>query len=120
MDFVSQLYNLSSIEAAKMITQDFCLAYELDKPLDHKQRAEIRQRQERRKLVIAWRDGVNVLFRMSYTMRDAISRVSMSDNVGGDVIEILATLTCLIDTLETGQRGKILNVLNGGDPNRWI
>lgn len=120
VDFVTQLYNLSPIEAAGMIAKDFDLVgVDADKPLTTQQRAEIRKRQRKRKLEAAWKDGVNVLFRMAYAMRDAILAVVAPGNVGCDVLELLATLACLIDVLETGNRDNILNLLNGGDPNRW-
>ena len=119
VDFVTQLYNLSPLEAAGLIAKDFGLVVaDVDKPLTAQQRTEIRQRRDKRWLEAAWKDGVNVLFRMAYTMRDAILRVIIPSNVGCDVIEILVSLVYLINALETGDRDKILNVLGGA--TIWI
>ena len=114
VDFVGRLYNLPAIDAAKQVARDFGLLVDVDKPLTTPQRKEIRRRQDRRRLEAVWRDGVNVLFRMAYVMRDAILSVIIPSNVGCDVIEMLVSVACLINTLETGDRDKILNVLNGG------
>ena len=114
VDFITRLYNLSPVEAAMLIAKDFGLVVDVDKPLTTQQRLEIRRRQDKRWLEAAWKDGVNVLFRMAYTMRDAILRVIIPSNVGSDVIEILVSLVYLINALETGDRDKILNALNGG------
>lgn len=114
VDFVTQLYNLTPLEAARLIAKDFGLVVDMDKPLTAQQRAEIQQRQDRRRLETVWRDGVNVLSRMSYVMRDAILSVTIPSNAGCDVIEMLVSLVYLINALEAGDRDKILNVLNGG------
>jgi len=114
VDFVTRLYNLSLLEAARMIAADFGLSVDEGKPLTSKQRAEIRQRQDKRILEVAWKDGVNVLYRMAYTSRDALLRVVIPDNIEGEVIAVLVSLVSLINALETGDRGKILTLLNGG------
>ncbi|CAA7602462.1 Zinc finger, CHC2-type [Acididesulfobacillus acetoxydans] len=114
VDFVAKLYGLTALEAARLIASDFGLAVERDKPLSREQRAEIRERQERRELERAWKQGVDSLFRMACDMRDNLLQMIKPETVDDETMELLINLEHLIDAIITEDDGKIFILLDGG------
>jgi len=119
-DFVSKLFNLKPIDAARMVANDYSLSDETDKPLTQQQRQAIQQRQNRQQLEKFWRHKVDMIAgNLAEVRRVLWLNMNKLPNPKAKAFT-MELMDNALDILEQGTLEKQIELIRSGSLERWL